>query len=150
MQSIDTILQLSQIFGLKTSEAGTIVVELIFSLVWQLLDASLDDEGLLELTSEKRSRWATNPQDMEIDGHDKYDEKQSECHERMQKFNTLMAIELIGQFMQNKVTSRILNLARQNMYMLMSLSTCFFTIYSLLLLYCVSESTLELHQLVLK
>ncbi|XP_050240388.1 mediator of RNA polymerase II transcription subunit 33A-like [Quercus robur] len=115
MQSIDTILQLSQIFGLKTSEAGTIVVELIFSLVWQLLDASLDDEGLLELTSEKRSRWATNSQDMEIDGHDKYDEKQSECHERMQKFNTLMAIELIGQFMQNKVTSRILNLARQNM-----------------------------------
>lgn len=150
MQSIETILQLSQIFGLKTSEAGTIVVELIFSLVWQLLDASLDDEGLLELTSEKKSRWATNPQDMEIDGHDTYDEKQSECHERMQKFNTLMAIELIGKFMQNKVTSRILNIARQNMYMLMSLSTCFFTISSLLLLYCVSESTLKLHQLVLK
>ena len=150
MQSIDTILQLSHIFGLKTNEAGTILVEFIFSLVWQLLDASLDDEGLLELTSEKKSKWATNPQDMEIDGHDNSDEKQSEHHERMRKFNTLMAVELIGQFLQNKVTSRILNLARQNMYMLISLSTCFSTIHLLILLFCVSESALEHHQLVQK
>ena len=82
--------------------------------------------------------------------HDNSNEKQSEHHERMRKFNTLMAVELIGQFLQNKVTSRILNLARQNIYMLISLSTCFSTIHLLILLSCVSESALEHHQLVLK
>ena len=82
--------------------------------------------------------------------HDNSDEKQSEHHERMRKFNTLMAVELIGQFLQNKVTSRILNLARQNMYMLISLSTRFSTIHLLILLSCVSESALEHHQLVQK
>ncbi|XP_059434342.1 mediator of RNA polymerase II transcription subunit 33A-like [Corylus avellana] len=112
MQSIDTVLQLSQIFGMQTSQSGAIVVEFIFAIVWQLLDASLDDEGLLANTSEKKPRWVTNPHDMEIDN---YGEKQTEHHERMQKFNTVMAIELIGQFLQNKVTSGILNLARQNM-----------------------------------
>ncbi|XP_059457962.1 mediator of RNA polymerase II transcription subunit 33A-like [Corylus avellana] len=112
MQSIDTVLQLSQIFGMQTSEAGAIVVEFIFATVWQLLDASLDDEGLLANTSEKKPRWVTNPHDMEIHN---YGEKQTEHHERMQKFNTVMAIELIGQFLQNKVTSGILDLARQNM-----------------------------------
>jgi hypothetical protein len=118
MQSIDTVLQLSQIFGMQTSQSGAIVVEFIFAIVWQLLDASLDDEGLLANTSEKKPRWVTNPHDMEIGRQDNYGEKQTEHHDRMQKFNTLMAIELIGQFLQNKVTSGILNLARQNMYML--------------------------------
>ncbi|KAF5452447.1 hypothetical protein F2P56_027443 [Juglans regia] len=115
MQSIDTVLRLSQIFGLQTSEAGTIVVEFIFSIVWQLLDASLDDEGLLELTSEKKFRWEDTPQDMEVGAHDSNDEKQTEHLERVQKFNTVMAIELIGQFLKNKVTSKILYLARQYM-----------------------------------
>jgi hypothetical protein len=137
MQSIDTVLQLSQIFGMQTSEAGAIVVEFIFAIVWQLLDASLDDEGLLANTPEKKPRWVTNPYDMEIGRHDNYDEKQTEHHERMQKFNTVMAIELIGQFLQNKVTSGILNLARQNMYMLSSLSNWFFTLDLLLFGYFV-------------
>ncbi|XP_041001002.1 mediator of RNA polymerase II transcription subunit 33A-like [Juglans microcarpa x Juglans regia] len=115
MQSIDNVLRLSQIFGLQTSEAGAIVVEFIFSIVWQLLDASLDDEGLLELTSEKKFKWEDTPQDMEVGAHDSNDEKQTEHLERVQKFNTVMAIELIGQFLKNKVTSEILYLARQNM-----------------------------------
>jgi len=49
----------------------------------------------------------------------------------------MMAIELIGQFLQNKVTSGILNLARQNMYMLSSLSNWFFTLDLLLFGYFV-------------
>ncbi|KAA8543204.1 hypothetical protein F0562_021301 [Nyssa sinensis] len=52
---------------------------------------------------------------MEIDGHDSFDEKRTERHEGMQKINTVMAIELIGDFLQNKVISRILYLARRNM-----------------------------------
>ncbi|KAL4310939.1 hypothetical protein GQ457_01G032780 [Hibiscus cannabinus] len=115
VKSIDATLHLSEIFGLQTTEPAILVVEFIFSMVWQLLDASLDDEGLLELTEEKVSRWGIKPQEMEIDGHDVYDEKNIAYCERLQNFNTTMAIEIIGQFLQNKVTSRILYLARRNM-----------------------------------
>ncbi|KAJ4727526.1 Mediator of RNA polymerase II transcription subunit 33A like [Melia azedarach] len=115
MKSIDDVLNLSQIFGLKVSESGFLLVEFIFSVVWQLLDASLDDEGLLEHTPEKSFRWPTRPQDMEIDGIDGFNDKRTEHHEGLCKANTTMAIEIIGDFLQNKVTSKILYLARQNM-----------------------------------
>ncbi|PRQ38851.1 hypothetical protein RchiOBHm_Chr4g0418531 [Rosa chinensis] len=122
MKSIDDILDLSQTFGLQTSDAGTIVVGFIFSTVWQLIDASLDDEGLLEHDDpEKKSRWVIKPQEMEIDGY----EKGNERYERLQSRNTVMAIELITQFLQNKLTSKILNLAKQNMY------TSLFKLYGL-------------------
>lgn len=119
MQSIDAILDLSQIFGLQTSEAGTVVVGFIFSSLWQLVDASLDDEGLLEHDNpEKKSRWVRKSQEMDIDGlHNRY-EKGNEHYERLQNQNTVIAIELIAQFLDNKLTSKILNLAKQNMYAL--------------------------------
>ncbi|KAG7967441.1 hypothetical protein I3843_08G099600 [Carya illinoinensis] len=115
MKSIDDVLHLSQIYGLQVGEPGVILVEFVFSIVWQLLDASLDDEGLLELTPEKKSRWPTRPQDMEIDGHNSFSEMIIEQNEGLQKVNTAMAIEMIAEFLQNKVTSRILFLARRNM-----------------------------------
>ncbi|EEF45403.1 mediator of RNA polymerase II transcription subunit 33A [Ricinus communis] len=115
MKSIDAVLHLSQNFGLQASDPGILVVEFIFSIVWQLLDASLDDEGLLELTPEEKSRWATKPQEMEIDGLDNYDEQRTEHHEKLQNLNTVMAIEIIGLFLEHKLTSRILHLARQNL-----------------------------------
>jgi hypothetical protein len=116
MKSIDAVLQLSQGYGTTVSEPGILVVEFIFSIVWQLIDATLDDEGLLELTSDKKSKWVIKSQEMEIDHYDSYDEKRTELQQRLQNLNTVMAIELIGQFLQNKVTSRILYLARRNMY----------------------------------
>ncbi|XP_010255864.1 PREDICTED: mediator of RNA polymerase II transcription subunit 33A isoform X2 [Nelumbo nucifera] len=115
MKSIDDVLHLSQIFGLQACEPGVLVVEFVFSIVWQLLDATLDDEGLLEMTPEKESKWSTRQQDMEIDGHDSFDEKRTEHQDRLRKANTVMAVELIGQFLQNKITSKLLYLARQNM-----------------------------------
>ncbi|KAK4855558.1 hypothetical protein QYF36_008483 [Acer negundo] len=115
MKSIDAVLHLSEFFGLPASEPGVLVVEYIFSVVWQLLDASLDDEGLLELTIERKSRWPTKPLEMEIDGYGGYDEERTEYHEKLQIMNTMTAIEIIGQFLQNKVTSRIIFLARQNL-----------------------------------
>ncbi|KAI3893887.1 hypothetical protein MKX03_025219 [Papaver bracteatum] len=115
MKAIDDALHLSEIFGLQASEAGVLVVEFVFSIVWKLVDATLDDEGLLELTLEKKSRWATKPQDMEIDGDVSFSERITEHHERLQKPNTVFAIDLIGQFLQNKLTSRLLFLARENM-----------------------------------
>ncbi|MBA0560268.1 hypothetical protein Golob_017177, partial [Gossypium lobatum] len=115
MKSVGDVLHLSQIFGVQVSEPGLLLVEFAFSIVWQLLDASLDDEGLLELTPEKRSIWPTVTQDMEIDSVDNFNEKRSEHHDVLCKGNTTMAIEIIGEFLQNKVTSRILFLARRNM-----------------------------------
>ncbi|XP_021806493.1 mediator of RNA polymerase II transcription subunit 33A isoform X1 [Prunus avium] len=115
MKSIDSILHLSWIFGLPASDPGILVVEFLFSIVWQLLDASLDDEGLLNCTPEKKSKWAIEPQKMEIDCRGSYYEKRNEHNEILQESNTVVAIEIIGQFLQNKVTSRILYLARQNL-----------------------------------
>ncbi|XP_044500823.1 mediator of RNA polymerase II transcription subunit 33A-like isoform X2 [Mangifera indica] len=115
MKSIDAVLHLSKNFGLPATEPGILVVEFIFSIVWQLLDASLDDEGLLELTPERKSRWPTQPLEMEIDSCNGFDEERTEYHERLHNMNTVMALEIIGKFLQNKVTSRIIYLARRNL-----------------------------------
>lgn len=116
MKSVDSVLHLSSIFGVSQSEPGILVVEFLFSIVWQLLDASLDDEGLLEFTADKKSRWATLYHDMELDRlDDNNSDKKTEHHEQLQNANTLMAVEMIGQFLQDKISSRILYLARQNL-----------------------------------
>ncbi|XP_031101490.1 mediator of RNA polymerase II transcription subunit 33A-like [Ipomoea triloba] len=115
MASINEALNLSQIFGLPECEAGLIMVEFVFAIVWGLVDASLDDEGLLELTTEKESRWLVRTQDMEIDNRDTFDAKKAEQHELLFKKNTIMATEILGEFFRNKVTSRILYLVRVNM-----------------------------------
>ncbi|CAM8890530.1 unnamed protein product [Rhodiola kirilowii] len=111
MKSIDGALHLTQIFGLNATEPGVLVVEYIFSILWQLLDASLEDEGLMELLPEKESRWATKSEDMEIHC---YDDKKI-FRERLKSLNTTMAVELIGQFLEDKVTSKILYLSRCNL-----------------------------------
>ncbi|CAH2057596.1 unnamed protein product [Thlaspi arvense] len=110
MKSIDDILHLSETFGVQNQDPGSILLAFVFSIVWQLVDASLDEEGLLELTSNKRSKWPTGPHDMEIDGLE-ISVKRNDNHDVLEKANTEMAIDLI----QNKVTSRILHLASQNM-----------------------------------
>ncbi|KAI7752371.1 hypothetical protein M8C21_032634 [Ambrosia artemisiifolia] len=114
MKSIDDALQLSQRFGNLSREPGIILVEFIFVMVWQLLDASLDDDGLLELVSEKKSTWPVTSQDMEIDDHN-IGAKKIDYNDRLYKSNTTLAIEVIGELYRNRVTSRILYLARRNM-----------------------------------
>ncbi|XP_024980168.1 mediator of RNA polymerase II transcription subunit 33A isoform X1 [Cynara cardunculus var. scolymus] len=114
MNSIDNVLQLSQIFGVKVIEPGSLVLVFIFSVVWQLVEAALGDEGLLEVTEERKFRWNV-PQDMELGDCASYDAKRTEYQEMLQSRNTVMTVELIGLFLQNKVTSRILFLARRNM-----------------------------------
>lgn len=101
------------------------MIDIIFSIVFQLLDASLDDEGLLQLTPEKKSRWLNKPEDMDLDGFNSYGAEKFEHKERLKSMNTVMSVELIGQFLRNKVTSRILYLARQNMSELYSFITAF-------------------------
>ncbi|KAJ7980133.1 Mediator of RNA polymerase II transcription subunit 33A [Quillaja saponaria] len=117
MRSIDVVLHLSEIFGLPANEPSILLVGFVFSIVWQLLDASLDDEGLLELTPGKNSMWSTLYQEMEVEmnGHDSYDDKRTEHLKGLQNINTLIAVEIIGKFLQDKTSSRILFLARQNL-----------------------------------
>ncbi|XP_047982654.1 mediator of RNA polymerase II transcription subunit 33A-like [Salvia hispanica] len=115
MFSLDEILQLSHLFGLQANEASVLLVLFIFSIVWQLVDAALDDEGLLQL-AEMEPRWPVKPQDMEVDNVPGiFEGKRKEYNERLRAVNTVFAIELLGEFLQNKITSRILHLAGQNM-----------------------------------
>ncbi|XP_042037630.1 mediator of RNA polymerase II transcription subunit 33A-like isoform X1 [Salvia splendens] len=115
MFSLDEILQLSFLFGLQANEASVLLVLFIFSIVWQLVDAALDDEGLLQLV-EMEPRWPVKPQDMEVDNVPGiFEGKRKEYNERLRAVNTVFAIELLGEFLQNKITSRILHLAGQNM-----------------------------------
>ncbi|KAJ0699236.1 putative mediator of RNA polymerase II transcription subunit 33A/B [Helianthus annuus] len=115
MESIDDALHLNQIFGFHSSEPGLVLVEFLFSVVWELLDASLDDENLLELVPEKKSLWPIKSQDMDIDDHNNYGENKVDYHQGLYKMNTITAIEIIGEIFRNKVTFRILHLARRNM-----------------------------------
>ncbi|GAB2233109.1 hypothetical protein Droror1_Dr00002324 [Drosera rotundifolia] len=115
MNSIDEVLLLSQSFGIQATEPGMLVVLFVFYTVWQLLDATLGDEGLLELVQDKKSRWPTKMQDMEIDDHERFHEKKIDQHVAMHRMNTVTAIEILGKFLQDKVTSRILYLARRNL-----------------------------------
>ncbi|XP_009617798.1 mediator of RNA polymerase II transcription subunit 33A-like [Nicotiana tomentosiformis] len=115
MESINDTLHLSQIFELQGSESGKHVVGYVFMVVWQLLDASLDDEGLLELTAEKKSRWPVATQEMEVSNRDGFAGKRVEHREGLCRMNTVLAIEIIGELFGDKLTSMILYLARKNM-----------------------------------
>lgn len=115
MKSIDEVLQLSQVYSQKVWEPGVVLVDFVFSIVWQLLAASLDDEGLLDHTAENKPRWLSRSHDMNIDGPDSFTEKKTEQAEGFQKKNTAIAIEIIAEFLQQKMTSRILSLVHWNM-----------------------------------
>ncbi|KAJ0976074.1 hypothetical protein J5N97_018039 [Dioscorea zingiberensis] len=113
MASVDDVLHISQGFGLQPSEPGVLVLGFVFCILWQLLDATIEDEGLQDLIPEKKSFWSTR-QDMEIDGEANVEER-TEHKEKLHKANTRMAIDLIKQFLHHKVISRLLSLARDNM-----------------------------------
>jgi len=113
--SIEQVLHLSQVYGLQASEAGILLVEFVFTIVWQLLDASLDDEGLLDLTPEKKSNWLTRAENMDVDTYDNDNQKRFELLEKLRSVNNVMAVGIISQFLKNDVTSRILCLVHHNM-----------------------------------
>ncbi|CAJ1906114.1 unnamed protein product [Sphenostylis stenocarpa] len=95
MKSIDDDLQLSQVYSQKLWEPGVVLVEFVFSIVWQLLEASLDDEGLLDHTTENKPIWLCRSHDMNIDEPDSLGEEDTEQVEGCQKKNTAIAIEII-------------------------------------------------------
>ncbi|CAN8258357.1 unnamed protein product [Cochlearia groenlandica] len=115
MNSVAKILGLSELFGVETNETGVLVVRFVFKLLSQLVDASLSDEGLLELdqTQDSNSQWLVKSQEMEIDDPERYNEKAGSL-EKLQTLNTIMAIEMIAEFLRNTVISRLLYLVSVN------------------------------------
>uniref|UniRef100_A0A0E0AH84 Mediator of RNA polymerase II transcription subunit 33A n=1 Tax=Oryza glumipatula TaxID=40148 RepID=A0A0E0AH84_9ORYZ len=101
MQLIDDNLGLSKIFGFSTCEPG-------------LVDAALDDEGLLELIPDKKAHWPTRSNDVSaFDGT--FSEQRIDKIDKLQKMNNVITIELIGHLLHDKVITHILSLARENM-----------------------------------
>ncbi|KAI4368312.1 hypothetical protein MLD38_016885 [Melastoma candidum] len=115
LDSIDAAMQLRKVFGHPQGEPGVTVAKFIFCVVWQLLDASLDDEGLLELAAEKNLQWELKSLEMGVDGDGTHDDEWPESYGKLRNQNTTAAIELIGQFLQDGVTSRIICLAQRNL-----------------------------------
>ncbi|XP_073221873.1 mediator of RNA polymerase II transcription subunit 33A-like isoform X3 [Cicer arietinum] len=115
MESIDDVLQLSQVYSRKVCEPGVVLVEFVFSILWQLLEASLDDEGLLDHGPENKPRWISRSNAMSIDEPDCINGMKTEQKEGLQRENTAMAIEIIVEFLQNKMTLRLLSLVHRNM-----------------------------------
>uniref|UniRef100_A0A7N0T3L3 Reduced epidermal fluorescence 4 n=2 Tax=Kalanchoe fedtschenkoi TaxID=63787 RepID=A0A7N0T3L3_KALFE len=117
MTHVDNTLRLSKVFGLSACDPWQLYAIFVFSSMWLLLDTSLDDEGLLELTIDKGSPWPILllSQDMEIDGQETFDEQRRERLEELRKLNSHIGVEIIGGMLQDKVTSRVIYLARRNL-----------------------------------
>ncbi|KAL9227872.1 hypothetical protein vseg_003513 [Gypsophila vaccaria] len=115
LKAINDALHLSDVYGFPVTDPASLVVLFVFTSLWQLVDASLDDEGLLEYTLEKKSRWLAGSQDIEIDDSSRFQDNRIEYQERIVTANTLMGIDLIAEYLQSRATSRILFLIRQNM-----------------------------------
>ncbi|EPS68585.1 hypothetical protein M569_06182 [Genlisea aurea] len=119
MTMLEEELQLCKAFGSKHREnGGFLLVLFLFAIVWQLVDASCDDEGLFELSG-MAPRWPVRAfREMDVDDGDDdvYGEGMMKKSQRtkLEISNKAMAMELIGEFVQNDVTRRILLLARQN------------------------------------
>ncbi|XP_057535996.1 mediator of RNA polymerase II transcription subunit 33A-like isoform X2 [Amaranthus tricolor] len=146
LKALDDALHISDIFGFQASDPAVLLVLSVFANVWQLVDATLDDEGLLEFTPDKNSRWLSAIHDIEVDDQGHFLENRLEHGEGVLKSNTLMAIQMIVGSLQSRVTSQIFFLVHQNMPLLWN---DFYQHLQLLVskssaLRCSKETTLEL------
>ncbi|KAL0742754.1 hypothetical protein Bca4012_084267 [Brassica carinata] len=113
MNSVANILRLPELFRLETSKPGVLLVEFVFKMVSLLLDACLSDEGLIELGQDSSSQWLIKSQDMETDAPERYN-GMTGSHEKLNTLNTIMAIEMVAEFLRNTVISRLLYLVSSN------------------------------------
>ncbi|XP_027358349.1 mediator of RNA polymerase II transcription subunit 33B-like [Abrus precatorius] len=101
MLSLHHVLPFSQLYD---SHPGVVLVHFVFTVVSQLLEASLDDEGLLG----HKPTTFSHP-DLPLDPSN------SNFNDALHTKNSAMAIQTIARFLQDKVTSRILSLLHRNM-----------------------------------
>lgn len=111
MNSIHHVLRLSQLYHYDYDPShlhpGVVLVQFLFTLVWQLLQASLQDEGLLQ----HKSLLFVDP-DHDLDLTVEFNVNKHALHAK----NTSTAIQFIARFLHDKLTSRILSLVQRNMY----------------------------------
>ncbi|KAF1881036.1 hypothetical protein Lal_00023067 [Lupinus albus] len=124
MNSIDDVLHLSH--NEAEAEPGVVLVQFLFSILSQLLEATLHDEGLLHHHHHHHHMDHMNHIDhMDMDTNnnnnniteekEEKDDNKTENTEESHRANTAMAIEIIAHFLQNKITSTILSLLHRNM-----------------------------------
>ncbi|CAL5186324.1 unnamed protein product [Lathyrus oleraceus] len=116
MNSIHHVLRLNQLYDdyhhpHPNPHPGVVLVQFLFTLAWQLLQASLQDEGLLQ---HKSSLLFLDPDP--YPDHDLTMELDTHPHKHaLHAKNTSTAIQFIARFLHDKLTSRILSLAQRNM-----------------------------------
>jgi hypothetical protein len=135
MNSIHHVLSLSQLYddyhhdNPSHPHPGVVLVQFLFTLVWQLLQASLQDEGLLQ---HPKSLLFVDPGlDLTIDLDNHHHINKDALHAK----NTATAIQFIARFLQDKVTSRILSLVQRDMYVTHYLIFSFLNLYIYLTIY---------------
>lgn len=120
MNSIHHVLRLNQLYDdyhhpHPNPHPGVVLVQFLFTLVWQLLQASLQDEGLLQ---HKSSLLFLDPDP--YPDHDLTMELDTHPHKHaLHAKNTSTAIQFIARFLHDKLTSRILSLVQRNMYVIL-------------------------------
>eukprot|EP01018_Ginkgo_biloba_P000531 Gb_17496 [translate_table: standard] len=102
---------------MPVTEFGQAVVVFVFTVVSNLVDATLEDWGLQVGWSDTQSIATGNAgqHDMEIEVEDDINEKRRRHREHLWRTNTVMAVEVFGKFMEHKRTSTLLRLARRNL-----------------------------------
>ncbi|OIV92578.1 hypothetical protein TanjilG_02341 [Lupinus angustifolius] len=121
MKSIDHVLHLSHNEPepepeAAEAEAGVVLVQFLFSILSQLLEATLHDEGLLNHHHMDHMDMDNNNNNIIItEEKEEKDDNKTENTEESHRANTAMAIEIIAHFLQNKITSKILSLHHRNM-----------------------------------
>ncbi|CAL0310329.1 unnamed protein product [Lupinus luteus] len=117
MKSIHDVLHLShneaEAETETETEPGVVLVQFLFSILSQLLEATVHDEGLLHHHHHHHMDHMDN-NNMTEEKEEKDDNK-TENTDESHRANTAMAIEIIAHFLQNKVTSTILSLHHRNM-----------------------------------
>lgn len=112
MKSIHHVLRLSQLYPSHSDpHSGVVLVQFLFTVVWQLLEASLEDEGLLQ----HKHRFLFDDPDLAMEMELDAPSNQNHHNDGLHGKNTGMAIEVISRFLQSKVSSRILSLVQRNM-----------------------------------
>jgi hypothetical protein len=115
VKAVDEALHLSQLYGVSVSDFGTVAVQFLLTLIWRLMDATLEDWGVLIARTAKQELAMHQGQEsyMEVDQY--MAEKQAGQLEQMHAANCIAAIDLVSKIIQNKMMKCLLRVAYHNL-----------------------------------
>ncbi|MED6130486.1 hypothetical protein PIB30_000986, partial [Stylosanthes scabra] len=134
MTSIDEALLLSQVYNRKDCEPGIVLVEFVFSIVWQLLEASLDDEDLLDHALENNPRWLRRSDDMNIDSSDCFSGKKTQQNRMLVSNSSVLrssahitpeALSLLMENIHEGISHETKTTSKANIFMASGSQICF-------------------------